>query len=135
MSAKRLAVALGLFSPSLAQDGPYPSHTMRLLVSSAPGGNRDILGRLLAERMSRDFGQAVLVENVQGAETAMVGLTIAKAARRVEMAARYLPVEQLAVSPQCGFRSSIGIPQLSEDTEWRKFELLIKTAEAVWGHV
>jgi 5-methyltetrahydropteroyltriglutamate--homocysteine methyltransferase len=55
--------------------------------------------------------------------------------RRVEMAAKYLPVEQLAVSPQCGFSSSIGVPQLSEDAEWRKFEILIKTAEAVWGHV
>jgi tripartite-type tricarboxylate transporter receptor subunit TctC len=55
-------IALGLFSPSRAQDGPYPSHTVRLLVSSAPGGNPDILGRLLAERMSRDLGQAVIVE-------------------------------------------------------------------------
>jgi tripartite-type tricarboxylate transporter receptor subunit TctC len=73
------ATALGLFSPSLAQDGPYPSRPVRLLVSSAPGGNPDILGRLLAERMSRDFGQAVVVENVQGAGTAMVALTEAKA--------------------------------------------------------
>jgi tripartite-type tricarboxylate transporter receptor subunit TctC len=78
--AVAFAVALGLFSPSIAQDGPYPSHTVRLLVSSAPGGNPDILGRLLAERMSRDFGQAVVVENVQGAGTAMVALTTAKAA-------------------------------------------------------
>jgi tripartite-type tricarboxylate transporter receptor subunit TctC len=73
-------IALGLFSSSRAQDGPYPSHTVRLLVSSAPGGNPDILGRLLAERMSHDFGQTVVVENVQGAGTAMVALTTAKAA-------------------------------------------------------
>ena len=74
------AVALGLLSPSYAQDGSYPSRSVRLLVSSAPGGNPDILGRLLAERMSQDFGQAVVVENVQGAGTAMVALTAAKAA-------------------------------------------------------
>jgi tripartite-type tricarboxylate transporter receptor subunit TctC len=78
--AVAFAIALGLFSPSLAQDEPYPSRAVRLLVSSAPGGNPDILGRLLAERMSHDFGQAVIVENVQGAGTAMVALTTAKAA-------------------------------------------------------
>jgi tripartite-type tricarboxylate transporter receptor subunit TctC len=61
-------MALGLLSPSLAQDDPYPSRPIRLLVSSAPGGNPDILGRLLAERMTQDFGKAVVVENVQGAE-------------------------------------------------------------------
>ena len=55
--------------------------------------------------------------------------------RRVEMAAQYLSVEQLAVSPQCGFSSGIGGPQLSESAEWGKFETLIKTAEAIWGHV
>src|SRR5580698_11406979 len=73
-------IALGLPSPSLAQYAPYPNHPVRLLVSSAPGGNPDILGRLLAERMSRDLGQAFVVENVQGAGTAMVALTTAKAA-------------------------------------------------------
>src|SRR6202034_4408062 len=73
------AIALGFLSPSLAQDGSYPSRPVRLLVSSAPGGNPDILGRLLAERMSQDFGQAVVLENVQGAGTAMVALTEAKA--------------------------------------------------------
>src|ERR1700722_18340120 len=78
--AVAFAIALGLFLPSLAQDGPYPSRTVRLLVSSAPGGNPDILGRLLAERMTQDFSKAVVVENVQGAGTALVALTTAKAA-------------------------------------------------------
>ncbi len=73
------AIALGLFSPSLAQDASYPSRPVRLLVSSGPGGNPDILARLLAERMTEDFGHAVVVENVQGAGTAMVALTTAKA--------------------------------------------------------
>lgn len=78
--AVALAIALALLLPSHAQDGAYPNHTVRLLVSSAPGGNPDILGRLLADRMSRDFGQTVVVENVRGAGTAMVALTGAKAA-------------------------------------------------------
>jgi tripartite-type tricarboxylate transporter receptor subunit TctC len=74
------AIALGLLSPALAQDDAYPSRPVRLLVSSGPGGNPDILGRLLAERMTQDFGKAVVVENVQGAGTAMVALITAKAA-------------------------------------------------------
>ena len=73
------AIALGLFSPALAQDASYPSRPVRLLVSSGPGGNPDILARLFAERMTEDFGHAVVVENVQGAGTAMVALTTAKA--------------------------------------------------------
>ena len=73
------AIALGLFSPALAQDASYPSRPVRLLVSSGPGGNPDILARLLAERMTEDFGHAVVVENVQGAGTALVALTTAKA--------------------------------------------------------
>jgi tripartite-type tricarboxylate transporter receptor subunit TctC len=74
------AIALGVLSPSLAQDDLYPNRPIRLLVSSGPGGNPDILARLLAERMTKDFGHAVVVENVQGAGTAMVALTTAKAA-------------------------------------------------------
>jgi tripartite-type tricarboxylate transporter receptor subunit TctC len=73
------AIALGFLSPSLAQDASYPSRPVRLLVSSGPGGNPDILARLLAERMTQDFGHAVVVENVQGAGTALVALTEAKA--------------------------------------------------------
>lgn len=72
-------IALGLVSPALAQDASYPSHPIRLLVSSGPGGNPDILGRLLAKGMTEDFGKAVVVENVQGAGTALVALTTAKA--------------------------------------------------------
>jgi tripartite-type tricarboxylate transporter receptor subunit TctC len=77
--AVAFALALGWFSPTLAQDGSYPNRPVRLLVSSGPGGNPDILGRLLAEQMNRDFGAPVVVENVQGAGTAMVALTEAKA--------------------------------------------------------
>ena len=77
--AVAFTLALGLFSPSLAQDEAYPSRAVRLLVSSGPGGNPDILARLLAERMTKDFGHAVVVENVQGAGTALVALTTAKA--------------------------------------------------------
>jgi tripartite-type tricarboxylate transporter receptor subunit TctC len=75
-----LVISLGLLSAALAQDESYPSRPVRLLVSSAPGGNPDILARLLAERMTQDFDQSVVVENVPGAGTALVAITGAKAA-------------------------------------------------------
>jgi 5-methyltetrahydropteroyltriglutamate--homocysteine methyltransferase len=53
--------------------------------------------------------------------------------RRIDEAARYLPLEQLALSPQCGFSSNIVGNLLSEDDQWRKFDLIREVAEDVWG--
>jgi 5-methyltetrahydropteroyltriglutamate--homocysteine methyltransferase len=54
--------------------------------------------------------------------------------RRIEEAARYLPVEQLALSPQCGFASSGRGNPLNEEQQWRKLELVSAVAETVWKH-
>jgi 5-methyltetrahydropteroyltriglutamate--homocysteine methyltransferase len=53
--------------------------------------------------------------------------------RRIDEAARYIPLEQLAISPQCGFASDIIGNTLSEDDQRRKLELLVAMADAVWG--
>ena len=53
--------------------------------------------------------------------------------RRIDQAARYLPLEQLALSPQCGFASSIPGNLLSEDEQWRKIDVLMQTAATVWS--
>jgi 5-methyltetrahydropteroyltriglutamate--homocysteine methyltransferase len=53
--------------------------------------------------------------------------------RRIEEAAKFLPVEQLALSPQCGFASGLAGNQLTEDEQWRKVDLLVETARRVWG--
>jgi len=52
--------------------------------------------------------------------------------RRIDAAIQYLPADQLALSPQCGFGGldSISIP---EQQQWRKFERILETARAVWG--
>ena len=53
--------------------------------------------------------------------------------RRIDEAARFLPLEQLALSPQCGFASGLAGNQLSEDDQWRKVDLLVSVAHRVWG--
>jgi 5-methyltetrahydropteroyltriglutamate--homocysteine methyltransferase len=53
--------------------------------------------------------------------------------RRIDEAARYLPIERLALSPQCGFASSIGGNLLTEDEQFRKLDVMLETAARVWG--
>jgi 5-methyltetrahydropteroyltriglutamate--homocysteine methyltransferase len=53
--------------------------------------------------------------------------------QRIDEASKYLPLDQLALSPQCGFASGLAGNQLSEDEQWRKIDLLVETARRVWG--
>jgi 5-methyltetrahydropteroyltriglutamate--homocysteine methyltransferase len=54
--------------------------------------------------------------------------------RRIEEAAQHLPIEQLALSPQCGFASIYGDHRVSaEEAQWRKLELIGRVADRVWG--
>jgi 5-methyltetrahydropteroyltriglutamate--homocysteine methyltransferase len=53
--------------------------------------------------------------------------------RRIEEAARYAPIEQLCLSPQCGFSSTVEGNVLTEDEQWAKLRLIVEVAEEVWG--
>jgi 5-methyltetrahydropteroyltriglutamate--homocysteine methyltransferase len=53
--------------------------------------------------------------------------------RRIDEAARYVPLENLAISPQCGFASVAEGNLISSDDQWRKLELVVETARKVWG--
>jgi 5-methyltetrahydropteroyltriglutamate--homocysteine methyltransferase len=75
-------------------------------------------------------------------KVAVLGLVTTKApdlergdelARRIDAAARQVPLDQLALSPQCGFASVAAGNLLSEDDQWRKLELVVRTARDVWG--
>jgi 5-methyltetrahydropteroyltriglutamate--homocysteine methyltransferase len=44
-----------------------------------------------------------------------------------------MPLDALALSPQCGFASSLEGNVLSEDDQWRKLELVVETARQIWG--
>jgi 5-methyltetrahydropteroyltriglutamate--homocysteine methyltransferase len=53
--------------------------------------------------------------------------------RRIDAASRFVPLEQLALSPQCGFASSVHGNKISPDDQWRKLALVVDVAEQVWG--
>ena len=52
---------------------------------------------------------------------------------RIEEASAYVPVERLALSPQCGFASTAAGNLLTEEDQWRKLELVAEVAREVWG--
>ena len=55
--------------------------------------------------------------------------------RRIDEAAKYLPLEQLALSPQCGFASTEEGNLLTEEQQWSKLRLCVEVAQEVWGSV
>ncbi|MCS6931025.1 MAG: 5-methyltetrahydropteroyltriglutamate--homocysteine S-methyltransferase [Acetobacteraceae bacterium] len=55
--------------------------------------------------------------------------------RRIEEAAKYAPIDQLAISPQCGFASTEEGNLITVEQQWAKLRLCIEVAEEVWGSI
>ncbi|MDZ4343171.1 MAG: methionine synthase [Candidatus Binatia bacterium] len=53
--------------------------------------------------------------------------------RRIDEASKYAPLDQLAISPQCGFSSDVVGNLITEDDQKRKLEIVVETARQVWG--
>jgi 5-methyltetrahydropteroyltriglutamate--homocysteine methyltransferase len=53
--------------------------------------------------------------------------------RRIDAAAKYVPLENLCLSPQCGFSSTHHGNKLTEDDQWRKLGLVLEVSKSVWG--
>jgi 5-methyltetrahydropteroyltriglutamate--homocysteine methyltransferase len=77
----------------------------------------------------------------KGAGRAVLGLVTSKTGeledaetlkRRIDDAAKFVQIEQLCLSPQCGFSSTEEGNLLSEDEQWRKLELVVEVAAEVW---
>ena len=100
------------------------------------------------ERSDADY--AALERVPRGGPTVVLGVLSTRHAQlelpdaiaaTIDRAARHLPLEQLAISPQCGFASALTTGDddrpdgnlLYEDARWRKLELLVTTAERMWG--
>jgi tripartite-type tricarboxylate transporter receptor subunit TctC len=65
-------------SGCLAQD--YPTKSVRLIAAAAPGGNPDVLGRMLAAKLSESFGRPFVVENMPGAGGVVAAELVARSA-------------------------------------------------------
>ena len=74
-------------------------------------------------RHKRAFGE----RDLEGRRLARVE-TVDELARRIDQASRFLPLDQLALSPQCGFASGIAGNLLTEDEQWRKLDVMLETA-------
>ena len=59
--------------------------------------------------------------------------TVDELKRRIDEAAQYVPLEQLAISPQCGFSSDVVGNLINEDDQKRKLEVVVETARQVWS--
>jgi 5-methyltetrahydropteroyltriglutamate--homocysteine methyltransferase len=78
----------------------------------------------------------------KGKKIVVVGLITSKSGtlekkddvkRRIQEAAKYVPLEQLALSPQCGFASTEEGNVLTEEQQWAKMREIVELAEEVWG--
>jgi 5-methyltetrahydropteroyltriglutamate--homocysteine methyltransferase len=54
--------------------------------------------------------------------------------RRIDEATKYVALDQLCLSPQCGFASTEEGNALSEDEQWAKLRMIVELADEVWGH-
>jgi 5-methyltetrahydropteroyltriglutamate--homocysteine methyltransferase len=53
--------------------------------------------------------------------------------RRIEQATKFIDIEQLCLSPQCGFASTEEGNVLAEEEEWAKLRMIVEVADEVWG--
>lgn len=98
--------------------------------------------RFLLEYDSPRAGGLAPLRFVPKGKTIVLGLVSTKMAqletidelkRRIDAASRYVALDQLAISPQCGFASEFVGNLVSEDDQKRKLELVVETARQVWG--
>jgi tripartite-type tricarboxylate transporter receptor subunit TctC len=77
--ALALALLVGFASAATAaDDDSWPTHPVRLIAASGPGGNPDVMGRLLADKFGQAFGKPFIVENVPGAGGIVAANLVAK---------------------------------------------------------
>jgi 5-methyltetrahydropteroyltriglutamate--homocysteine methyltransferase len=133
-NARTLDPATGELVPQWHREGHYDAIAERLFT-----GLRH--HRFLLEYDSDRAGSFESLRFVPADKTVVLGLVTTKSARvesvdelrnRVDEASRYCPLEQLALSPQCGF-GGLYSERLSEDDQWRKLKRILETASAIWG--
>ena len=100
--------------------------------------------RLLLEYDTDRAGSFEPLRNVPADKVVVLGLVSTKVPelesrdelrRRIDAASAHVPIERLALSPQCGFASDFRGNPITEDDQWRKLELVASVAQEVWGGV
>jgi 5-methyltetrahydropteroyltriglutamate--homocysteine methyltransferase len=125
----------GNFRSSWAAEGGYD------FVAEALFGGLDVDGFFLEYDDARSGGFEPLRFVPRGKYVVLGLLTTKRGAlenkddlkRRIAEAAKFVPLEQLCLSPQCGFSSTVEGNTLSYDEEVAKLRLIVETAEEVWG--
>ena len=77
---KLLALAIGLLASTLVHAQSWPQKPVRVLIPFPPGGATDIIGRIIAQKLSETWGQAIVIDNRGGAAGNIAGAEVAKAA-------------------------------------------------------
>ena len=110
-------------------------------IAEAVFGDLDIDGFFL-EYDSPRAGNFAPLRYLTGSKVAVLGLVTSKKPeleskdllkRRIDEASRIVPLERLALSPQCGFASTMEGNRVTVDDEKRKLRLVVETAQEVWG--
>jgi 5-methyltetrahydropteroyltriglutamate--homocysteine methyltransferase len=123
----------GKLVPQWHREGSYDAIAERLFNSLKHH-------RLLLEYDSERAGGFEPLRLVPKDKIVVLGLVTTKSSdlepvdelkRRIDQASRYLPLDQLALSPQCGF-GGIDSKVMSEEEMWRKFDRIVETATEVW---
>ncbi|HVG90162.1 MAG TPA: cobalamin-independent methionine synthase II family protein [Alphaproteobacteria bacterium] len=98
--------------------------------------------RFLLEYDDERSGTFAPLRFVPSSKTVVLGLISSKRPqlesgdelmRKIQRATHYVPLERLALSPQCGFASTMEGNLLTEDEQWAKMRLAVETARRVWG--
>jgi 5-methyltetrahydropteroyltriglutamate--homocysteine methyltransferase len=125
----------GNFRSSWAAEGGYE------FVAEALFGRLDVDGFFLEYDDARSGGFEPL-RFVPPGKLVVLGLVTTKTPaleskddlkRRIDEAAKYVPLEQLCLSPQCGFSSTVEGNALTQDEEIAKLGLIVEVAQEVWG--
>jgi 5-methyltetrahydropteroyltriglutamate--homocysteine methyltransferase len=126
----------GNFRSAWAAEGSYD------FVAEALLNELDVDGFFMEWDDERSGGFEPLRFLPKGSKQVVLGLVTTKRGaleskdelkRRIEEAARFAPLEQLCLSPQCGFSSTVEGNLLSEDEQWAKLRLIVEVAQEVWG--
>ncbi len=126
----------GNFRSSWAAEGGYD------FVAEALLNDLEVDGYFMEWDDERSGGFEPLRFLPKGDKRVVLGLVTTKSGRleskdelkrRIEQAAAYAPLEQLCLSPQCGFSSTVEGNVLTEDEQWAKLRLVVEVAAEVWG--